>query len=1362
MENNSYNLYTQKNQQQMTLGIQRGEVSDEIEPFLEELVSYKQALSIQKHSELVTPLELFNPPANTFTTAFSPFLPSIVRFKPLYFGDKQAFKVTLNNGSKYLLKRVFAESSHTDLLTELYNEFHTTLVLEQITCKVPKIIDIQQAVRKDGTIVAEYLSEYTGKSLTQLMRRTELLENVQIVSQLIYIFDVLQSVDHTEVTSDNFVWDKAKRELKVLGIKRSSKPSKEQDLIGFGKIVLALLLHPHKKRLNFDPEKDLEILEKIKGKLAKIGEGKWSSIFTECFKDSSIISFKDIYSAFAEHIDEESIKKVYKAYGMIDKKRQKELLKLAMKSNLTDERLQALIWIKEKVLRDYSNKFKSGQLYYVIGYANQKSGRYQKAIENYHKALEGSYTSTELYTNIGESLIELGEHELAIEYYKKAINMQSVEVKSIELAKAYEKFGTACTNLGIYPIAVLYFETVLNICKEEEISNLSVQLLINIYNELGWYALALECYKRAVRIDITRWTERENPELFGSIYNCFGTMCISFGNYKDALEKLLHSEMIVKKWLGTIHPLLIKVYLNLGHCYRNLAKHKYAAVCYKQALALSKQIYGSIHWYETEIYAYISLITETYENTKEYLIRAEGCLHAYTNCISKANTLINLATAYYFIGDFRRSIERSSASLSELQMVFNCTTHPLFAEACNVMGNSLAKLYKHKEALAYFIEAKKIAKIFYPQDHPIFASIYSGLVEAYIGTGEYAEGSKLLETVLKMINGKYNQEPYYIIQAYLNLGRVYQTLAEVKDSYKFYKRANKAIKRRYGFKHPLLSIARQAKGTIWAEIGNYRKAKKLFKKIGGNYNNMEGLGYLYNELGKYEKVVELFNEIEDEDKVNEMMLCMTYIQLGVAYKVLGEFEKSEQLFIEAWVTVQGLYGNIHPLIALACSKLAELYQYQNKCTEAIECANATIKAAVPDHPLQAVAYKILGVIYLKMGEPDKATKYLEQATEIYIAKYGEDHPHLAEIHNYAGTAYITMKDYAKAVVKLKEALRVGLKGYGENCPLLILIYNNLGKLYLILEKYKESIRLLRKGWDLYKKNYGEVNTELKRIIASNMEKAYEKGGELTDAAQWRKHAKTISKAINETQLLDKANSKLQNEDSETNASSEKAVAKETQEQEKKSLESIPYDSEKRTNQEPIQATEKNNKILKQSRRKDMQYHIPLIELSIPLKYYLANYCKSQLIIYSKLQLIHALLKYFQYIMQFTCIRTAIDQSKWLSEQPFNPSLGNRMVPILKLLVQFPTKFFICLDIGLIYRNNIFLPSNATQEFLSPVIGLEAALRNHQSQPQHQYLWVSLLVSYVEVLVYCTKSFRREVFLADNKESREYDSQVKYE
>ncbi|BDS11903.1 CHAT domain-containing protein [Aureispira anguillae] len=223
---------------------------------------------------------------------------------------------------------------------------------------------------------------------------------------------------------------------------------------------------------------------------------------------------------------------------------------------------------KGKILQDIMALY--GGLYY-------KTGEYETALEKTMEALEVGLADmttkddtlfvARYYNNIGLFYIELGDIYKAEDYCNNALQLFKKLRKHFDAATTNLNLGEFFTRQGKLEEALRFYQA--GIKSLEQSSGVATHQLdkssINIYNGIGDVATRLNRYQEAFmalkkNLEIHKREQAKKDETFsvlGSYYRATRDYTKSLNYYQEAL-------VIRKQTYGLVHPLVAKVYYDLG------------------------------------------------------------------------------------------------------------------------------------------------------------------------------------------------------------------------------------------------------------------------------------------------------------------------------------------------------------------------------------------------------------------------------------------------------------------------------------------------------------------------------------------------------------------------------------------------------------------------------------------------------------------------------------------------------------------------------------------------------------------------------------------------------------------------------
>jgi len=393
-----------------------------------------------------------------------------------------------------------------------------------------------------------------------------------------------------------------------------------------------------------------------------------------------------------------------------------------------------------------------------LAYRNLKE--YQRAIEDYSRAIELDPTYVYAYNSRGLAYADLEEYQRAIEDYSRAIELDPTSVS------AYNSRGDAYADLEEYQRAIEDYNRAIELNPTSDYAYNNRGLA---YAELEEYQRAIEDFNRAIELDPTS----------DYAYNSRGLAYRNLKEYQRAIED--YNRAI------ELNPTSDYAYNNRGLAYRNLEKYQRAIEDYNRAIELDP----------TSDYAYNSR-GDAYAELEEYQRAIEDYNRAIELDPTSDSAYNNRGLAYAELEEYQRAIEDYSRAI-ELD--------PTYVYAYNSRGDAYAELEEYQRAIEDFnraIELDPTSDSAYNSRGLAYADLeeyqraiedYNRAIEldptsdsAYNSRGDaYAELEEY-QRAIEDFNRAIELDPTYVY-AYRNRGDAYAELKEYQRAIEDFNRA---------------------------------------------------------------------------------------------------------------------------------------------------------------------------------------------------------------------------------------------------------------------------------------------------------------------------------------------------------------------------------------------------------------------------------------------------------------------------------------------------------------------------------------------------------------------------------------------
>ncbi len=267
-------------------------------------------------------------------------------------------------------------------------------------------------------------------------------------------------------------------------------------------------------------------------------------------------------------------------------------------------------------------------------------------------------------------------------------------------------------------------------------------------------------------------------------------------------------------------------------------------------------------------------------------------------------------------------------------------------------------------------------------------------------------------------------------KAFMNFGIVCYRLAMYKKSLFWYEKSQKMLQEILGDSNLEYAAIINNIGVVYYEMGDfehcleyYEQSAELTKQVLGENNThyallLTNLGVTYYSLGLYEKALFYYEKAKDFFDDNITYRVMSLLNIGTAYYSLLDYDKAIDYY------------------TMSLNILLELQK---------------------QHPLEALCYDRLGLLYTKKGDQEIAFDYLKKALKLREKLLGKEHPEYASTLNRLGLAYYNQGEYSKALDYYEQALAIRKQIFGEYNQEYLNILNNIGNVYVAQKEYDKAV-----------------------------------------------------------------------------------------------------------------------------------------------------------------------------------------------------------------------------------------------------------------------------------------------------------------
>ncbi len=325
------------------------------------------------------------------------------------------------------------------------------------------------------------------------------------------------------------------------------------------------------------------------------------------------------------------------------------------------------------------------------------------------------YETEKLWENYVNCYNRLADNAWRVDDYERALKLLDIALKvakkdldenNIEIAQNYDIRGTVLEIMGNYEQALECYQRALaleiKLNSEYDVARTYNSMAI-IFGIIGDYDKALEYLLRAFEIAKNR---PKSQMLLASICGNLGFVYELEKDYDKALGFHEQALSIHLKILNQDHPEIALDYHNLGYIYYDKGDYANAREAYERAISINRKSYGEQHMSLAQNYTELSKVyleQSNYESALEYAQKAQLIsLKIFGNRhVDVATNYHEISRIYHRKKNYRKALEFQNESLSIRNELFG-EKHPHVAASYQELGDIKSNENDHHAALAYY------------------------------------------------------------------------------------------------------------------------------------------------------------------------------------------------------------------------------------------------------------------------------------------------------------------------------------------------------------------------------------------------------------------------------------------------------------------------------------------------------------------------------------------------------------------------------------------------------------------------------------------------------------------------------------
>ncbi len=365
------------------------------------------------------------------------------------------------------------------------------------------------------------------------------------------------------------------------------------------------------------------------------------------------------------------------------------------------------------------------------------------------------------------------------------------------------------------------------------------------------------------------------------------------------------------------------------------------------------------------------------------------------------------------------------------------------------------------------------------------------------------DGSKtareMLDEGFEKVQTELDGQPSVQAQMLGMIGKVYQNLG-------FYDQAHTALQKAVeGFEETEEISPRYV--TVLLELANlqYRmgmldqaeisslEALQLNKEFYGDIHPevasvLNTLALIYEGRGDLESAMNMIRQVIDirrQEPEPGSNLAANLNNLAIMLHRAGELDESAELFEEALVVVESIWGDIHPYMAFTLNGYSGVHQLRGD----FDLAEATMRRALEigktvfpeDHPFNAVVMHNMGRLFETTDNLVEAENFYTSALHLRRSSLPASHPDLAASLDGLAGILIQTGRAAEAEPLLRKSLDISINAYEEGDWRIALVEANLARSLLQQQLYEEAENLLQKSYSTLLTARGNDDVHTNRV-----------------------------------------------------------------------------------------------------------------------------------------------------------------------------------------------------------------------------------------------------------------------------------------
>ncbi|MBA8667806.1 tetratricopeptide repeat protein [Holosporaceae bacterium 'Namur'] len=753
-------------------------------------------------------------------------------------------------------------------------------------------------------------------------------------------------------------------------------------------------------------------------------------------------------------------------------------------------------FVTSKGKKDFRNNDLYEDSLYVQAYVAEKKLDYKRAEELYKKALDINPEDIDSLQNLIRLQKQLGLINASDKLAKKSLRLVQAKF-GLNHPKAIvflNIMGEVYFEQGKYLKANEQYQQALKISKEaygekhSEVANI-LKNIGDIYFVQANYDDAIKSYYKSSEI-IDKLSSKKSLQS-AVLLNCIGEVLTKQAQYKKAEMFFLKSIKICKEIYIKDHPEIANSLHHLGNIYEQQGNLLKAHDYYRQALDINEKLYGYEHPKVSILLLQIGSILEEFgfDNTTQILERYTLALEVNTSIYGGehpkvADSIGNLATAYYNHGDYNNAYAHYSLALNMIEKLYG-DNHPLYIQLIINRALVLSSLGEYESAYTTTIAALNKVMQDYSSNYPLIARSYNVLGHILKDQDKYKEAEEYYLKAFSIYQKTYSKSHPKIAGSMLFLGEIYEIQFNLDKAKEYYLKSLDIFEKIYGKTHSKVIRLNIIVAKIYYLKQEYFESKTKYntnlKRFNSNlaFLNANSEGALAEIYIQFALFLLLHAQTIPIQVNNRLFRIMYSKELNESIALL----EAKKWFIKALDLNRKIYGEKHPKIAEVLNHLGKISYNQDNFNEAEALYlqaiailnNSAINNTFGENPSIVKYFTNLGDVFTKQNKYLDAKESYAKALNVLGKSFRQENIKVAELYAKYGELFNAQNDFSQAVKYYQYSISILDKLFGETYQITGLYLFALAMIYYKQNKYQKALEPLNKALSILDKKVATLN-----------------------------------------------------------------------------------------------------------------------------------------------------------------------------------------------------------------------------------------------------------------------------------------------